>query len=211
MERDAATHRDPISQRPYHFRSKDARAANHHDLHGGISSREGDLRHAGHMREMGGFAWPWLPQAPIPTPVQRPSTSGSSNVCTVAQECMLKMIALPKSTARLSQRLDDRRVKVIVTGGNSGVGGNGSHTRGCRSQRRHRLPHRPKAEQAAASMNGDVEIADLDLPDLTACESSPTRLRVDVLINTPGWGLTLRAPLTDSRPIWAPTTWATSR
>src|SRR6202012_5533871 len=103
--------------------------------------------------------------------------------------------ASPKSTSRLSQRLDDRRVKVIVTGGNSGIGAATAATLAaaghgvviaCRTI--------PKAEQAAAAMSGDVTIAHLDLADLTSVRKFADSVDgVDVLINNAG---VLGLPLT---------------
>ena len=79
-------------------------------------------------------------------------------------------------------------MKVIVTGGNSGVGAAAAGTLAaaghsvviaCRTI--------PKAEQAAASMTGDVEIAHLDLADLTSVRKFADSVDgVDVLINNAG-------------------------
>lgn len=85
-------------------------------------------------------------------------------------------------------------MKVIVTGGNSGVGAATAATLAaaghsvviaCRTI--------PKAEQAAASMTGDVEIAHLDLADLASVRKFADSVDgVDVLINNAGvMGLTL--------------------
>ncbi|HXO12041.1 MAG TPA: SDR family NAD(P)-dependent oxidoreductase, partial [Mycobacterium sp.] len=86
-------------------------------------------------------------------------------------------------------------MKVIVTGGNSGVGAAAAGTLAaaghsvviaCRTI--------PKAEQAAASMTGDVEIAHLDLADLTSVRKFADSVDgVDVLINNAG---VLGLPLT---------------
>ena len=73
------------------------------------------------------------------------------------------------SPARLRGTSDDRRVEVIVTGGNSGVGeataaalaaAGHSVVIACRTM--------PKAERAAAAMTGDVTVAHLDLADLAS-------------------------------------------
>jgi NAD(P)-dependent dehydrogenase (short-subunit alcohol dehydrogenase family) len=107
---------------------------------------------------------------------------------TVAQPMPSRSIASPKSTARVSETLDDRRVRVIVTGGNSGVGAATAATLAadghsvviaCRTI--------PKAERAAASMSGDVTIAHLDLADLTSVRKFAESVDdVDVLINNAG-------------------------
>ena len=91
--------------------------------------------------------------------------------------------------------LDDRRVRAIITGGNSGVGkataaalaANGhSVVIACRTI--------PKGEQAAATMAGDVEIAHLDLADLSSVRKFADSVDgVDVLINNAG---VLGLPLT---------------
>jgi NAD(P)-dependent dehydrogenase (short-subunit alcohol dehydrogenase family) len=79
-------------------------------------------------------------------------------------------------------------VKIIVTGGNSGVGAATAATLAaaghsvviaCRTL--------PKAEQAAASMTGDVEIAHLDLADLASVRKFADSVDgVEVLINNAG-------------------------
>jgi NAD(P)-dependent dehydrogenase (short-subunit alcohol dehydrogenase family) len=86
-------------------------------------------------------------------------------------------------------------VRVIVTGGNSGVGrataaalaaSGHSVVIACRTI--------PKAEQAAATMAGDVEIAHLDLADLASVRKFADSVDgVDVLINNAG---VLGLPLT---------------
>jgi nucleoside-diphosphate-sugar epimerase len=75
----------------------------------------------------------------------------------------------PKSAARLRKTSDDRRLEVIVTGGNSGVG------------------EATAAALAAAAMSGDVTIAHLDLADLTSVRKFADSVDgVDVLINNAG-------------------------
>ncbi|HXO47798.1 MAG TPA: SDR family NAD(P)-dependent oxidoreductase, partial [Mycobacterium sp.] len=79
-------------------------------------------------------------------------------------------------------------MKVIVTGGNSGVGAATAATLAsaghsvviaCRTI--------PKAEQAVAAMTGDVEIAHLDLADLGSVRKFADSVDgVDVLINNAG-------------------------
>jgi NAD(P)-dependent dehydrogenase (short-subunit alcohol dehydrogenase family) len=101
----------------------------------------------------------------------------------------------PKSTARLPETLDDRRVRVIVTGGNSGVGeataaslaaDGHSVVIACRTI--------PKAERVAASLSGDVTVAHLDLADLSSVRKFADSVDgVDVLINNAG---VLGLPLT---------------
>jgi NAD(P)-dependent dehydrogenase (short-subunit alcohol dehydrogenase family) len=86
-------------------------------------------------------------------------------------------------------------VKVIVTGGNSGVGKATAATLAaaghsvviaCRTI--------PKAEQAAATMTGDVRVAHLDLADLASVRKFADSVDgVDVLINNAG---VLGLPLT---------------
>jgi hypothetical protein len=95
----------------------------------------------------------------------------------------------------VSEKLDDRGVRVIVTGGNSGVGaataatlaaGGYSVIIACRTI--------AKAERAAAAMNGDVMIAHLDLADLASVRKFADSVDgVDVLINNAG---VLGLPLT---------------
>jgi NAD(P)-dependent dehydrogenase (short-subunit alcohol dehydrogenase family) len=104
-------------------------------------------------------------------------------------------------------------MRIIVTGGNSGVGrataaaaaeSGHSVVIACRSIE--------KAERAAADMSGDVEVAQLDLADLASvrvfAESVET---VDVLVNNAGvMGLPMtRTPMASKRT-WVPTTSATS-
>lgn len=79
-------------------------------------------------------------------------------------------------------------MRVVVTGGNSGVGkataaalAAAGHTVliGCRTL--------PKAERAAAEMTGDVEVAHLDLADLDSVRSFAESVKsVDVLVNNAG-------------------------
>jgi NAD(P)-dependent dehydrogenase (short-subunit alcohol dehydrogenase family) len=79
-------------------------------------------------------------------------------------------------------------VKVIVTGGNSGIGAVTAATLAaaghsvviaCRTI--------PKAEQAAAAMSGDVTVAHLDLADLTSVRKFADSVDgTDVLINNAG-------------------------
>jgi NAD(P)-dependent dehydrogenase (short-subunit alcohol dehydrogenase family) len=86
-------------------------------------------------------------------------------------------------------------VKVIVTGGNSGIGAVTAATLAaaghsvviaCRTI--------PKAEQAAAAMSGDVTVAHLDLADLTSVRKFADSVDgTDVLINNAG---VLGLPLT---------------
>lgn len=84
--------------------------------------------------------------------------------------------------------IDNRRVKVIVTGGNSGVGkatsaalaAQGHHVViACRDV--------TKARRAARAMAGDVEVASLDLANLASVRGFAGSVdRVDVLINNAG-------------------------
>jgi len=86
-------------------------------------------------------------------------------------------------------------VRIIVTGGNSGVGkataaalaaAGHSVVIACRTI--------PKAERAAAEMSGDVEVRDLDLADLTSVRAFADSVEtVDVLVNNAG---VLGLPLT---------------
>ncbi len=86
-------------------------------------------------------------------------------------------------------------MRVIVTGGNSGVGkataaalaaAGHSVVIACRTI--------PKAEQAAAEMAGDVEVCHLDLADLTSVRRFADSVKtVDVLVNNAG---VLGLPLT---------------
>jgi NAD(P)-dependent dehydrogenase (short-subunit alcohol dehydrogenase family) len=79
-------------------------------------------------------------------------------------------------------------MRIVVTGGNSGVGkataaalaaAGHSVVIACRTM--------PKAEQAAAAMAGDVEVAQLDLADLASVrEFAASVADVDVLINNAG-------------------------
>jgi NAD(P)-dependent dehydrogenase (short-subunit alcohol dehydrogenase family) len=83
---------------------------------------------------------------------------------------------------------DNHRVRIIVTGGNSGVGkataaalaaAGHSVVIACRTI--------PKAEQAAAAMTGDVEVAGLDLADLASVRTFAASIGdADVLINNAG-------------------------
>jgi hypothetical protein len=86
-------------------------------------------------------------------------------------------------------------VRVIVTGGNSGVG---KATAAALAADGHSVMIAcrtiPKAEQAAATMTGDVEIAHLDLADLASVRKFADSVDgVDVLINNAG---VLGLPLT---------------
>ena len=86
-------------------------------------------------------------------------------------------------------------MRVIVTGGNSGVG---KATAAALAATGHSVMIAcrtiPKAEQAAATMTGDVEIAHLDLADLTSVRKFADSVDgVDVLINNAG---VLGLPLT---------------
>lgn len=86
-------------------------------------------------------------------------------------------------------------MRIIVTGGNSGVGratatamaAAGHHVViACRTV--------PKGQEAAAAMSGDVEVAELDLADLTSVRKfADTVDYVDVLVNNAG---VLGLPLT---------------
>lgn len=86
-------------------------------------------------------------------------------------------------------------MRVIVTGGNSGVG---KATAAALAAAGHRVMIAcrtiPKAEQAAATMAGDVQIAHLDLADLASVRKFAASVDgVDVLINNAG---VLGLPLT---------------
>jgi NAD(P)-dependent dehydrogenase (short-subunit alcohol dehydrogenase family) len=86
-------------------------------------------------------------------------------------------------------------VKVIVTGGNSGVG---AATASALAAAGHSVVIAcrtiPKAERAAATMSGDVAIAHLDLADLTSVRKFADSVDgLDVLINNAG---VLGLPLT---------------
>jgi NAD(P)-dependent dehydrogenase (short-subunit alcohol dehydrogenase family) len=100
-----------------------------------------------------------------------------------------------KSAAPLPKTLHDRRVRVIVTGGNSGVG---AATASALAADGHNVVIAcrtiPKAERAAAAMRGDVTIGYLDLADLTSVRKFADSVdAVDVLINNAG---VLGLPLT---------------
>ena len=100
-----------------------------------------------------------------------------------------------ESTVWPPEKLDDLRVEIIVTGGNSGVGAatasalaadGHSVVIACRTF--------AKAERAAAAMSGDVTIANLDLADLASVRKFADSVDgVDVLINNAG---VLGLPLT---------------
>jgi NAD(P)-dependent dehydrogenase (short-subunit alcohol dehydrogenase family) len=105
-------------------------------------------------------------------------------------------------------------VRIIVTGGNSGVGkataaalaaAGHSVVMACRAV--------GKGEQAAAEMAGDVDVARLDLADLASVRRFADSVEtVDVLVNNAGvLGLPLTRTVTDSRRTSAPTTSAISR
>jgi NAD(P)-dependent dehydrogenase (short-subunit alcohol dehydrogenase family) len=86
-------------------------------------------------------------------------------------------------------------VRIIVTGGNSGVG---KQTATALAAAGHRVliaaRDIPKAERAAAEMAGDVDIAHLDLADLTSVRKFADSVdTVDVLVNNAG---VLGLPLT---------------
>ncbi len=87
------------------------------------------------------------------------------------------------------------RVRIIVTGGNSGVG---KATAAALAAAGHSIVIAcrtiPKAEQAAATMGGDVAVAHLDLADLASVRKFADSVDgVDVLINNAG---VLGLPLT---------------
>jgi NAD(P)-dependent dehydrogenase (short-subunit alcohol dehydrogenase family) len=86
-------------------------------------------------------------------------------------------------------------VRIIVTGGNSGVG---KETATALAAVGHRVliatRDIPKSERAAAEMAGDVEVAHLDLADLTSVRKFADSVdTVDVLVNNAG---VLGLPLT---------------
>lgn len=86
-------------------------------------------------------------------------------------------------------------MRIIVTGGNSGVG---KETARALAAAGHSVliaaRDMPKAERAAAEMAGDVEVAHLDLADLTSVRKFADSLdTVDVLVNNAG---VLGLPLT---------------
>jgi NAD(P)-dependent dehydrogenase (short-subunit alcohol dehydrogenase family) len=90
--------------------------------------------------------------------------------------------------ARPGETSDDRRVRVIVTGGNSGIG---KATAAALAAAGHSIVIAcrtiPKAEQAAAEMTGDVEVAYLDLADLTSVRKFADSVEsVDALVNNAG-------------------------
>jgi NAD(P)-dependent dehydrogenase (short-subunit alcohol dehydrogenase family) len=79
-------------------------------------------------------------------------------------------------------------LRIIVTGGNSGVG---KATAGALAAAGHSVViacrTTPKAEQAAAAMAGDVEVCHLDLADLTSVRRCADSVEsVDVLVNNAG-------------------------
>ncbi|MDX1885483.1 SDR family NAD(P)-dependent oxidoreductase [Mycolicibacterium sp. 120270] len=79
-------------------------------------------------------------------------------------------------------------MRIIVTGGNSGVG---KETATALAQAGHSVliaaRDMPKAERAAADMGGDVEVAHLDLADLTSVRKFADSVdAVDVLVNNAG-------------------------
>jgi hypothetical protein len=90
---------------------------------------------------------------------------------------------------------DDHPVRIIVTGGNSGIG---KETATALAADGHSLlitgRDMPKAEQAAADMAGDVDVAHLDLADLASVRKFADSVEtVDVLVNNAG---VLGLPLT---------------
>jgi NAD(P)-dependent dehydrogenase (short-subunit alcohol dehydrogenase family) len=79
-------------------------------------------------------------------------------------------------------------VRIIVTGGNSGVG---KQTATALAAAGHSVliaaRDMPKAERAAADMAGDVEVAHLDLADLTSVRKFADSVdTIDVLVNNAG-------------------------
>jgi NAD(P)-dependent dehydrogenase (short-subunit alcohol dehydrogenase family) len=101
-------------------------------------------------------------------------------------------------------------MRIIVTGGNSGVGkataavladaGHGVVI-ACRSIE--------KAERAAVDMSGDVEVAPLDLADLASVRAFANSVEtVDVLVNNAG---VMGLPLTRTRRYSAMTAYAESK
>ena len=79
-------------------------------------------------------------------------------------------------------------MRIIVTGGNSGVG---KETATALAGAGHRVliaaRDIPKSERAAAEMGGDVEVAHLDLADLTSVRKFADSVEaVDVLVNNAG-------------------------
>jgi NAD(P)-dependent dehydrogenase (short-subunit alcohol dehydrogenase family) len=86
-------------------------------------------------------------------------------------------------------------MRIILTGGNSGIG-RAAATALARAGHNVLITGRdvPKAERAAAEMTGDVEIAHLDLADLTSVRKFADSVEsVDVLVNNAG---VLGMPLT---------------
>src|SRR3984957_3080883 len=86
-------------------------------------------------------------------------------------------------------------MRIIVTGGNSGIG---RATATALAEAGHRVlitgRDIPKAERAAAAMAGDVEVAHVDLADLTSVRKFADSVEtVDVLVNNAG---VLGLPLT---------------
>jgi NAD(P)-dependent dehydrogenase (short-subunit alcohol dehydrogenase family) len=79
-------------------------------------------------------------------------------------------------------------MRIIVTGGNSGVG---RATAGAAAESGHSVVIAcrsvGKAERAAADMSGKVEVAQLDLADLTSVRAFAESVEtVDVLVNNAG-------------------------
>jgi NAD(P)-dependent dehydrogenase (short-subunit alcohol dehydrogenase family) len=86
-------------------------------------------------------------------------------------------------------------MRIIVTGGNSGIG-RATATALAAAGHSVLITGRdiPKAERAAAKMAGDVEVAHLDLADLTSVRKFADSVEsVDVLVNNAG---VLGMPLT---------------
>ena len=79
-------------------------------------------------------------------------------------------------------------VKIIVTGGSSGIGKGTASTLAAAGHSVVIAAHTPaKAERAAAEMAGNVEVADLDLADLASVRKFADSVdTVDVLINNAG-------------------------
>jgi NAD(P)-dependent dehydrogenase (short-subunit alcohol dehydrogenase family) len=104
-------------------------------------------------------------------------------------------------------------MRIIVTGGNSGIG---RATAAALAVAGHSVliagRDIPKAERAAAEMAGDVEVAHLDLADLTSVRKFADSVEtVDVLVNNAVcWVCHSPVPQMASRRSWARTTSAIS-